>query len=724
MKKRISILSLVFIFVALILVSSARSSETRFWTLSRPDDFKEGTLRGISILGSGGITLSPKISPLSGKTGQNTTPFFWCQTVDSSDNLYIGSGNEGNIIKVSREGKISTFFRSDELEVTALAVDASDNIYAGTSPQGRIYKISKNGDHEILCEPEERYIWALAFDPKGNLFAATGERGLILKVLKNGEYQVFFDSDEPHIVCLSFDGKGNLLAGSSGKGIIYRLAPDGKGEALFSTGMQEVSSIAALQSGTVLFSAIDRGTAEPGVEPLQLVLRELISTAQADRRIAESAAEEDTGKKFAATIEGMPLPEKKRAAEIPRSIIFAISPDDEVERYLLLQHEHVFTLCAGKDGKIYAGTGEPGMFYKLEEKGQATLLAMFNEAHVTSIVTTRSSELSLITSNMGRAYRLSPDLENTGVFISKPLDAGMKSEWGKLSCILEHGEAASIEIYTRSGNTKIPDSEWSAWSSPYSPYKSEKIQSPPARYLQMKINISSNTPADSAVLKSATIPYLPSNEPPEIKNLSTRKPGQKIALSGRQESGSKSLESQSKTVERGEIGISWEASDPNGDDLLFILSCKTEKQDVWTPIGETSDASHFLWKHSDIPDGIYSIMVKADDSRSNFSGEAKSVELISDPVIVDSTPPQLNVITKNLVGSISTIVVSARDATGIVQQLLFSANQKNWTRVRSDDRICDSSEESFTLEVEAKEGVPLFLKCIDDSLNESILEVK
>ncbi len=725
MTKRIYVRSLVFIFAIFLLIPSILSTETRFWTLSKPDDFKQGTLRGISIIGSGGIALAPKVVPMSGKSGQSSVPFFWCQAVDSSDNVYIGSGNGGIILKVSRDGRVSTFFRSEELEVTALAVDSGDNIYAGTSPQGRIYRISKNGDPEIFCEPEERYIWALAFDLKGNLFAATGERGLILKVLKNGEYKVFFDSDEPHIVSLSFDAKGNLLAGSGGKGIIYRFAPDGKGEALFSTGMQEVSSIAALQNGMVFFSAITKKEAEPGAEPLQLVLRELISSAQMDRKIAESTVEEeDTGKKFAATIEGFPLPEKQPVAKIPLSIIYAISPDDEVERLLALQHEHVFSLCAGRDGKIYAGTGEPGMFYRLEEKGQATLLTMFNEAHVTSIVPMRSSELSLITSNMGKAYRFSPELENTGVFISKPFDAGMKSEWGKLSCVLEHGDAASIEIYTRSGNTKIPDTEWSEWSTPYTPYKNEKIQSPPARFLQVKIHFSSTTPANSAVLKSVIIPYLHFNEPPEIKNLSIVRPGQKRALNEAQESEHGSPVLQSKETERDEIAIAWESSDPNGDDLHFTLSCRAEKQNIWTEIGETINASHFLWKPISFPDGKYSIKVKADDSRSNFNGEEKYAELTSDPIIIDTTPPDMNIISKSVDGNSLTIAVSVRDATGIIQKLLFSTDQKSWTSIRPDDRICDSSEERFTLSVEPKEGAPLFLKCIDSSLNESMLEIK
>ncbi|MEW5806731.1 MAG: hypothetical protein AB1756_05210 [Acidobacteriota bacterium] len=722
MKESILLYPIILISISLPF-QPAQSSEVKFWTESERGHLEKGTHQGISFPGSGGMMLSPRVKPLGETTlPDGLSPFFWCQVVDSAGNIFVGSGNDGIIYKITKEGKVSIFFKADESEVTALAMDDNEDIYAGTSPMGKIYRITKSGNHEIFSEPQERYIWSLAFHPRGNLFAATGERGLILNISKNGEYQVFFDSDESHIVSLAIDGDGNLLAGSDRKGILYKISLEGTANVLLASDRSEVSSITIGQDGTVYASMISHLELEPPSPPLLFKLQELIPASEFERKVAESTMEETPGKKFTAVVEGFPLPEKKRGPERPRSVIHAISRGVDARPLLKLDHENIYTLCAGKDGRIYFGTGEPGRIYRLEEDGRATLLFKLPEAQVISIIPSRNSGLSMVTSNMGKAYHLSQELESSGTFVSRPFDTGMRSEWGKMRCSVEQKDGTRIEIYTRSGNTETPDSGWSEWSRSMNPLAPGKIESPPARFVQWKAHLSRIDPGKSPILYSVTIPYLQFNAAPEIGSLSILKAGQFLEAEQEPPPGSSSEKGKRK-IERGEKGISWQASDPNGDSILFTIFFRPETRDDWTKLDEVRGKNFYLWNHSGVPDGLYRIKVRADDSPSNFAGEERFFEIQSEPFTVDGTPPEMKIVRKSVEGQRLFIDLHVEDATGKVQKVLYSIDRKDWSLAKPEDRICDSPEETFSFSVDLKESDRVYLKCLDDSMNESSLEI-
>ncbi|PYQ11858.1 MAG: hypothetical protein DMH00_07190 [Acidobacteria bacterium] len=220
------------------------------WTQQTSADFEKGRPDGVAVGSRGGLLLARAVKEIPVKELQeNSQPFLWSQAVDSRGTLYVGSGNNGKVFKVTKGGQGSLFYATAELAVQALAVDPRDNLYVGTSPEGKIYRVSPDGKPEVWFDPDERYIWALAVDRSGNLFAATGEHGIIFKITDRGKGSPFFDSQESHIVALAFDRQGNLLAGSSGKGLLYRISPDGKGTVLLDTALKEVNALAVDAAG-------------------------------------------------------------------------------------------------------------------------------------------------------------------------------------------------------------------------------------------------------------------------------------------------------------------------------------------------------------------------------------------------------------------------------------------------------------------------------------------
>ena len=64
---------------------------------------------------------------------------------------FLGTGNDGKVIRVDRSGQGSVFYDSTEMEVHALAAAPGGGLYVGTSPDGRIYKRRRQGTgHDVL----------------------------------------------------------------------------------------------------------------------------------------------------------------------------------------------------------------------------------------------------------------------------------------------------------------------------------------------------------------------------------------------------------------------------------------------------------------------------------------------------------------------------------------------------------------------------------------------
>jgi hypothetical protein len=105
------------------------------------------------------------------------TKYIWDLAFDKSGNLYVATGDRGEIYKVTPKGDHSLFFKSDETHIRALALDAQGNLIAGTDGSGLIYRISPSGEGFVLYSAPKKEITALALDRQGNIYAAgVGEK--------------------------------------------------------------------------------------------------------------------------------------------------------------------------------------------------------------------------------------------------------------------------------------------------------------------------------------------------------------------------------------------------------------------------------------------------------------------------------------------------------------------------------------------------------------------
>lgn len=190
-------------FALLLLLSGSLLEATQpvRWTTSQQSEFLQGEFTGVSVTSDGKLILAPALEPVM----NSEEAFIYSAVVDQGGNLYVGTGNNGKILRVNSRGQGSEWARLEHAAVYALAVDSLGRVYAGAGPDGKVYRIDDRGEAEVFFDPGEKYIWTLAIDGQNNLFVGTGPKGTIYKVNPQGQGDVFYDSKEAHITALEWD---------------------------------------------------------------------------------------------------------------------------------------------------------------------------------------------------------------------------------------------------------------------------------------------------------------------------------------------------------------------------------------------------------------------------------------------------------------------------------------------------------------------------------------
>ena len=175
-----------------------------FWTVSTQADFLKGDAADLSIDSDGRMFLGPSASLVA----ETAAPFLWTVIASADGTLWAGSGNEGQVLKVGKDGKLSTFFDAPELEVHALAAAPNGGLYVGHVAGRQDLSGRGDGTSKTFFDPEDKYIWALAVDPSGNVFAATGDKGIIYRITPDGQGTRFYRTNAGNVVTLAFTTVG------------------------------------------------------------------------------------------------------------------------------------------------------------------------------------------------------------------------------------------------------------------------------------------------------------------------------------------------------------------------------------------------------------------------------------------------------------------------------------------------------------------------------------
>jgi sugar lactone lactonase YvrE len=693
--------------------------ETTFWQVGSFDEFLQGTLTGVSLSKEGDLRLAPDAQAVFSPEEALALSL----ARDSHGSIYVGTGHQGKVFRVGPDQKSTLLMTAAEPDIFAMAVGPDGNLYVGSSPEGKVYKVTPDGKSSIFYDPKAKYIWALQFDAQGRLYVGTGDKGQILRVDASGKGEVFFDSKQTHIMCLRLDPQGNLLAGSVPNGLIYRLSPRGKAFVIYQAALPEVHDLALGPQGQI-FAATLGGAGSKGSPDLLLAPPQGGSGGGVTTITVTASAEPESTAKGQTPPGGATPPSFNRSTpQVPQmpllqlgtghGALIEILPDSTAETIWSSANESIFGLAVRNDHVLFT-TDSNGRIFDLDPKPNSEKLTILTETHesLATRLLLGGSDLYAATSNVAKLFRIGVSPTREGTFESPVKDTKFVSRWGVLAWRGDVPAGCTLQFYTRTGNSERPDNTWSDWAGPYSDPAGDAVKNPPARYLQWKAILRTSA-SGSPTLDEVTVSYLNQNLPPQIHSLNVSASSERTGAAGASTNlsmgGGLTVSSspsvgygaapQSTPTTKTPITLTWQADDPNGDQLVYALYVKATDEREWHLLKDKIHQSSYTIDPTALADGKYVARLVASDEESNPPSLERKSELLSAPFWVDNTPPDVEVVKQTVSGSTAEVQFSAEDSTSPLRSAETSLDGQDWHDVLSDDGIVDSRKETFTVKL-------------------------
>ena len=731
------------LFCAAALTASAATSTA--WEVTGFNEFLKGRLSGLSLGADGTLQPGPSVRYQAALD----QPALWSIVAAPGGAIYASTGHQGKIFRIGSDGKSSLIWTAQQSEIFALAVASDGVLYAGTSPNGGLYRIENGKAQEIWHSPA-KYIWAIQSLPNGAFYLATGEGGRIYQIDPAGHSSVFYETGQANVTALAAAPNGDLYAGTDPSGLLYDISAAGQGAILYDSSLPEIRAIVPGPNGVIYAAAMGGAvstrattaaaastTSTPGVvvaaTPTVITVTEAgHNPAPADTETIPKPTAEQS--KVTSAVSSSATASNTAVVEVSgveKSAIYRIRPDRTVETLRSSKEDNVFDLLLDGDSLLFS-TDDNGRIYRLTGN-RTTLLAQPGSGETTRLLQSGVT-LYAAMSNPARLIALGPAGTAAGSYESQVHDSASVARWGHLQW---RGSAAGLSFRTRTGNAARPDSTWSPWSAPLTDGTNALIQSPSARFIQWR----AEWPAGSAAaINAVDVPYLPQNAPPVIHSISatsilgtnTAKAAANATASssaysitvtdtGQPPLATASTSGSSQTVSRlqtTQTQVSWQADDPDSDKLVYSVYFRADGEKEWQLIRSRMFENTLLLDPDVFADGRYYFRVVASDAPSNAAEYARQTELVSNPVLIDSTPPTVTTGEPRRAGAVLDIDVEASDNTSPLRLCEYSIDAGFWQPIEAVDGITDSPHERFHLHLDKlRPGEHLLVFRVYDSAN-------
>jgi HAMP domain-containing protein len=158
--------------------------------------------------------------------------------------------------------------------------------------------------------------------------------------------------------------------------------------------------------------------------------------------------------------------------------------------------------------------------------------------------------------------------------------------------------------------------------------------------------------------------------------------------------------------------------DPNGDQLEAELEFRPAAGEEWFPMADEIEETHYSFDATALPDGLYRFRLRISDEASNRGGGAQVGERVSEPIIVDHSPPRL-LDTRRGNGAIE---VDVEDAWNPLRRAEMSVDAGEWRALVPADGLLDGRRETLRLELPNDPGIVL-LRVMDASFNAATFDL-
>lgn len=705
--------------LAALVVRTAVGSQTVSWRTVGADEFRRARIDSLIVDPDGRVVLAPANSEIARWDDAGA----WSLTVTKGGEWYVGTGDEGKVYHADPSGRSELVAGLPEIEVHALAALPDGRVLAGTSPEGKVYAIAKGKSPEVVFDPEDRYIWAILPLPGGEFLVATGDKARLYRVDRSGKGTILYENPDPHIRSLAVGRDGIIYLGTSGRGLLIRLEKDGKARVLVDSKRQEIVSIALDAAGGLYAAAVGDQPTSLSVEAAAATI-----TVTAEAPPPEEPRIEPPGSRPEGRTQGAgaapvhaepPAPPPPPGAEVWR-----VDPDGFARTIWTTRIETVYALSADGGRGVYAGTGPEGSLYRIEPDGRASWFGKYEGGPISALAAFEG-RLLILGAAPARLRGLGPALAESGTIESHVFDARVFSLWGSLRWVLEPPRAGGVSMSVRSGNTEDPDATWSEWTvsaAAGDPSEGAPVAAPPGRFVQWRASFARVTSGAQPVLSEVELRFRPRNVAPRIETITILPAGVafQVQPSGGQPGseapflsnpyaddvlrflagGHRAIPNYRRFYLAGARTVTWEGSDENGDDLSFDVLISGRDESRWRPVARRVVDGFLTWDSRGFEDGWYRLQVIGSDAPENPEEETRTGEKMSEPFVIDNTPPRIDELTMKRRDRKAVISFRVSDTAGRISFAEYALDAGAWRILLPEDRVEDSKVETYRFEIE------------------------
>ena len=663
--------------------------------------------------------------------------YVWQLAQTPDGKIYVATGPNGQLFEVSRDGSEKVLLDSGENNLLSLVSDGEDLLYVGTDPHGLVYRVNrKTGENFVLYNAPESEIGALALDKKGNLYAATSEArdqsGPAAPAAENptqgrpegGETGVPLPSESPKQpkppqLPDPNPGEPNPIPKHVEKTVWHRprFSPspgtpgEGWGEGLqskhSSSHQTRTRQTLTLPSPGVPGEGKDRASLSANRASVYLVA-DVVNADDAKRRPQPPSPNPNPGQPQppVPTPPGQASPGPAVNRQPPVNTANSSEPRPEGNAVYQITREGFVTeifrqpvlvlAMVEHNGTLLIATGNEGEIYQVNPAAEETLvLAKVDPKLVTCLLPASDGNIYVGMANVGSIATMSAGFATRGTYTSPVLDATQISRFGKIHLRGSLPTGTSITVATRSGNVKdSAEKGWSNWSAEVPAEEYLPIKSPAARFFEYRLTFQTKEIEATPVVDEVTVAYQVPNLPPVIKSVHLTGAADPNTQSGAQTPGDNDLRRVQATPRQ---TVAWDASDANGDALQYSLYFRRSPNGPWILLKDKLTEATFDWDTRTVADGLYELKVIALDANANPPGEGKTASRISDPVLVDNTPPAIGDLKWTQKGDRARLDFKIVDETSTVAACDFSVDSsRDWQMTLPVDSIFDSPEETVS----------------------------
>ncbi|HUH02899.1 MAG TPA: hypothetical protein VML75_12965 [Kofleriaceae bacterium] len=671
------------LLLALVSLKPALAVVTSTWVVDSYSDWDAGDAENAIITSLGEI----KPGWATDRT-ELEVDGVWTAVYTRDGSVLLGTDDEGAIYKVNG-GKVSKLATiPDVIAVVSLAVGPDDTVYAGTMPEGQVWKVDgKSGKATKLAALKDvETVWSLAVDASGSaLYAGTGPDGKLFRIeAKSGSAKLAFDTGDKRVLSLATGTDGAIWLGTSDKALVFRYDPKSRtARAMGDFSGNEITALAPF-SGGVVVAAND--FEEPSTSGMKT--KAAIDTAEKKTDPGQAPKTPKTGTKPGADGATSSSAEVARKGERKgKGALYRVYGDSRLEQLHALTQSHYTSLAVTEDGRIYAGAGDKGRIYLIDSDDSVSTAFDVVERMVAALLYDKKHGISFATTDAAAFYR-STGLAKQSSYTSKVWDAKAPAQFGKLAW----RSAGKLKVETRSGNTAKPGVGWSKWAAPRAAGSagasgsSGKVGSPSGRYFQFRVSFSGDP---DAVLRNATLYYLPQNQPTQIEE---------VTIGASDKDGLVTTKAGTTKPRSPVLKVKWKVSNPDDDATEYVLSVRREGEVLWRAINTGKSpltATNYDWNTETFPDGWYRLRIAASDRPANSADRSLETYKTSPLFLVDNERPTLDGINVTYPNASARAV----DALSTIAEMAFSVNDGPWMVGATRDGLFDDVAEMLRIEL-------------------------